>query len=265
MEAVHHRHLDVHQDQVIVTAGRHFCRFFTVDRNIHLATDAGQQFNRHFAIDRIIFGQQDLRRQEALQQGTFSRKPRYHMGRQIVGSAAVDANCQPKTTALAQRTFHPDLAPHQPCQMAGDGEAKPGAAKFPAGRIVELFKSGKQQWQLGRGNTRSGIFNGKAQLVARPVFGQHLAAQGDAAMRRKFDGIPGQIEQGLAQAGGVADHAGRQAGAVEMNAQTLFLGAVADQRIHFLQDRRRAEDAGLQIDFSSFYFGEIKDVVDDLQ
>jgi hypothetical protein len=41
-------------------------------------------------------------------------------------------------------------------------------------------------------------------------------------MRRKFDGIPGQIEQGLAQAGGVADDASGQAGAVEMNAQTLM-------------------------------------------
>lgn len=61
LQPVHHRHLDVHQDQVVGAVARH---------GEGGLADVGQQFQRHLLVDGIVFGQQDAAA-AALPQGGF--------------------------------------------------------------------------------------------------------------------------------------------------------------------------------------------------
>ena len=69
-ESVQARHLDVHQDQVVIAPRSHFQRFDPVRGGIDRQSGHAQQVLRHFLIDRIVLDQQQ-RRLPVLGEGRF--------------------------------------------------------------------------------------------------------------------------------------------------------------------------------------------------
>ncbi len=58
-QAIHHRHLHVHQDQVVVGLGHHLQRDGTIAGDADIGADRPQQLQRHLLIELVVFRQQD--------------------------------------------------------------------------------------------------------------------------------------------------------------------------------------------------------------
>ncbi len=58
VQAVHDRHLHVHQDQVVGGGAGLLDGFPAVGRQVDREMDATQQFQRDFPVDGVVFGQQ---------------------------------------------------------------------------------------------------------------------------------------------------------------------------------------------------------------
>lgn len=69
LDAIHKRHLHVHQDQVIRLCPDFFKHCLTIASNIGSQSGRFEQIERHFLINQIVFGQQDARPQSIRQRG----------------------------------------------------------------------------------------------------------------------------------------------------------------------------------------------------
>ena len=94
--------------------------------------------------------------------------------------------------------------------MAGDGQAETSAAVFAGGAQVCLFKGVEEAAQGVGVDADAGVADFKAQV--RLCFAQcgDPDAQADFAAFGEFDGIGNVVEQGLRQAGRVAEQVVRQ-------------------------------------------------------
>jgi hypothetical protein len=121
------------------------------------------------------------------------------------------------------------FATHQLGQALGDGQPEAGAAVFARGRRVDLLECLEEAGATLFRDADAGIldFETHQQLVALAL--QELCAQGNAAVLGELDRIAGEVEQGLAQPGGIAAQHGRYVAVVDANRQTLGRGVFDDQ------------------------------------
>lgn len=68
-QAIHHRHLHVHQDQVVVGLGHHLQRDGAIAGDADISADRPQQLQRHLLIELVVFRQQDPEPVEAVVMG----------------------------------------------------------------------------------------------------------------------------------------------------------------------------------------------------
>ncbi len=68
-QPIHHRHLHVHQDQVVGSLGRHIQCDGTIAGHAHFGAHRLQQLQRHLLIELVVFRQQDLQAVEAIVMG----------------------------------------------------------------------------------------------------------------------------------------------------------------------------------------------------
>jgi hypothetical protein len=128
LDAVHFRHLHVHQDQLVIAGAEHFHRFTPVDRNIGIQADGFEHVERHLAVDFVVLGEQQAGARAMLQQLAADRPAhccRPHQRRRI---ARPQHGREPEHAALAGFADDANVAAHQLGQPPGDGQTEAGTA-----------------------------------------------------------------------------------------------------------------------------------------
>jgi len=109
-EAIHLRHLHVHQDDVEWFAAKRLQRLLPIVRAHHGMTALLQQPERKFLIDWIVFREQDVKLAEQ------SRRPALvglHRGRGIFLLRPGQDRREVERTAATRLAFHPNAPSHQ--------------------------------------------------------------------------------------------------------------------------------------------------------
>ena len=133
----------------------------------------------------------------------------------------------PHGRAASERTVQGDGAAHEAGQALDDGQPEPHPAGRFGGGLADLHKAVENGVAHVRGNAPPGVGHGKAypQLPAGEFGLPGSGRDSDTAGIGVFDCVADQIEQDLAQAGIVADQAGRQAVVeIEGQGEALFTG-----------------------------------------
>jgi len=118
-----------------------------------------------------------------------------------------------EVAALAGLACDENIATHAPGQMAGDGQTQARAAKMAGRGGVGLAEGRENPGDLFSGHADAGIAYMDRKPHGPVDRGGARDTQGDRAGIREFDGIADQIDEHLAQAGGIA---------VELSRQRLF-------------------------------------------
>ena len=137
-----------------------------------------------------------------------------------------------KCAALARFTFHPNRAAHHGHKFGGDGQAQTGTAIFSSGGTVGLREGFKNLALMFGRNADAGIFHRKMQAGCAGFVGFFLDIDEHFAMLGKFDRVPYQIDQDLANSARVTEECFRN---IRMDFvdqfQILLRGAKAQQRM----------------------------------
>ena len=178
---------------------------------------------------------------------------------------ARQAGGQPEGAALPGNTRYPDLAAHQPHQLTGNGQPQTGSTKTAGTRAVGLLERLEYAplgfWR----NADTGIDHLDPDQAGRLAILDGPGLQRNRARFGELDGIGGVIQQGLAQALGIAKQALRQRIGFNADAQALGAGPLLDHRSHPLDDFLDRQGRRLQFQLPGFEFGEIENIVDQPQ
>ena len=131
-KTVHHRHLHVHQHEVVIAPGAAPERFFAVFGLVRLYAGFAQEPEGDLAVEFVVLHQEDPRVFVA-----------GHGRRGLRLSAFLrcgDARGEPERAARALRAFHADAAPEQVRQLAADGQSQARAAVAPRDAVVGLVE-----------------------------------------------------------------------------------------------------------------------------
>src|SRR6185369_13786152 len=202
-QAVHDRHLDVHQDQAEIFLLQQIERFLALGGDSDAEADALEQGDGNRAVDRDVLDDQHALAGPARYSGRcrgFGRK------RDGIGGGKAENDVEAEQAAFARGAVESDLAAHQFDQLAADGEAETGAAEAPGDAAVGLGEGGEQVFQVFGRDADAGVADREVQPDALFRQGFGLAdADLDFAVGRELDGIADQVDQNLAEAQGVAE------------------------------------------------------------
>ncbi len=136
-DAIHDRHLHIHQNNVVIGLAPSFQGLGPVAGDIHLMAAFFQHFDKKHPAGIVILGQQHPPGRAVPMQRIldFSR---------LVGVQPDLVHRERKPdmegAALAHLAFHPDPAAHQFRQLCADGQAQATAAEPPGRRGIRLTK-----------------------------------------------------------------------------------------------------------------------------
>ena len=168
-QAIQHRHLDVHQDQVDRPAPGDFQfeqRLPAVVGDVDLIALLAQDRQHDFLIDQIVFHQQQTqcgRRRKPAQRNRPARRRRGPHPGSRRGRLARQRDRE--GAALPNFAFAPRMVPVMHLhQLARDGQAEPGAAVLARDAAVGLREFLKNRRQLVGGNAGSGVGHRDRQI-----------------------------------------------------------------------------------------------------
>ena len=276
-QAIHFRHLDVHQDQVKRFALRMIWRVclhaFLRLGHCHHAVFGHSHFNCHIAqqlygdihVDGVVFGQQHPRSGRSLFQLLFRRQRLDRIRHDRWCLDTFQPGGKPEDAAATRCTLYARLTFHGLCQTAGNGEPQPGAAIFACCRSVTLLKRGEQLADFLLADPNAGVFHLKAHQNARTLFLQQFCAQADGTVLGKFHRIAGVIQPGLAQSSHVTAQPGWHALHIGFDAQPFAACVCVNQCIDLLRQFGQSKLGPVELHPARFNFGKIENVVDDGQ
>ncbi|MFO0747453.1 MAG: hypothetical protein U1F43_17580 [Myxococcota bacterium] len=191
---------------------------------------------------------------------TSTRVPR--RPRRVAGDCG-ERHLEPEGRAHVGSALDADLAAHELDQLAADGEPEAGAAVAPRVRAVDLREGAEEAAQVLGGDADAGVGDRHAHATRARCARQ---LDRDRAARRELHGVADEVQQHLAQAPRVAQHAprhvgaetGRQLEAAVLGLRRQRLDDVVDQLPEVVLDRLEAHAAEAEL-------REVEDVVDDLQ
>ena len=160
-ESIHHRHLHVHQHNIVDRATHLFHCGGAVGRQINIQLELAQERGRHFLIELVVFDQQHP---AASEDSEIRRRLGPVPGR--VGCHRLGAPTQlgrePERGTLAGRALDPHFSPHQFRQPLRDGQPQPRSAVLAGGGDIGLLETLEQQRQLVRLDANPGVAHRKA-------------------------------------------------------------------------------------------------------
>ena len=257
--------MHIHQDQVVGRGGGLGHCNHAVFRRVGIDAGGVNQFQCDFPVDGVVFSQKDSRAAVVLAQ---SRLGVLGVGGQFGRHDAVAApqsGGEPEAAAFAQLAFQADVTLHQGGQPPGDDQAEAGAAVFARGRGVGLRKGFEQDGNLVGGNADARVFDLKAHQHAVMVLVQQQRAQGNGAVVGELDGVGGEVEQRLTQAGRISAQPGRNPRAFHFEFQPLGSCLLGDHGTGVVENRRQGKVGLLELQLAGFDLGQIENVVDDRQ
>jgi len=178
------------------------------------------------------------------------------------GHAVVDyGQFEGEDGADAQLAAHGDRAVHGLGEAARDGEPEAGAL-YAAGELgVAAVERGEERGEMFGGDAAAGI-----RYFDTEVAGLAGGAQGDVAARGEFDGVAHEVEEGLAQALGVAAESAGQAGFDPVDvAEALALGGGAEEIGDLVEDVVELERLVGELDAAGLDAAEVEQVVDEAE
>ena len=215
LQAIHHRHVQVHQHQV-EGPRLEFVQGFApmvghLDAQAHLAQDR----QRHLLVGGVVLHQQQFGTPHRGGAHVRADVGQSGCGQGVQGLARIgqlQRQGEPEGAALARAGLDADLPAHQLDQTLADGEPQARATKAPRGGLVGLAEGLKQSRDLLGAQADAGVAHRETQpppvLVGRsgrfvgplqrPHGQPHRAAVGE------LDRVADQVVQHLPQAQGIA-------------------------------------------------------------
>ena len=194
-EAVEHRHLHVHQHDVVAAAGRRRDRGAAVGDRLHAVPAGMQEGADQILVGGVVLGEQHPERR--LRVGGARRRRRVLGPRRAAGPGA---DREAEDAALARRARHRDLAAHQLDELLGDREPEAGAAGAPGERVVDLHELLEHLAGLPGGNADAGV----ADLDAEPAVPAQASVVGADRDRPGLGELGGVAERGWSAPGAAA-------------------------------------------------------------
>ena len=136
-QAVEVRHVNVHQNGVVVAGRRPGNGFATIFGDLHLRAGPLQELQRQLLVDGIVLGDQQSSTQQCRH---VALAPGGRFGRLGLGAGQCQLDGEAEGAALAGLGSHFDGAAHYLDQALADGEAEPGAAEAAGRRQLGLFE-----------------------------------------------------------------------------------------------------------------------------
>ena len=232
-DAVHHRHLDVHQGQVERTGHHGIHRLAPVLGHLAGAAEHLQQLARDEAVGGVVVHHQHM-------QGVVRRRLGHGGGgRRALGRDA-QRQAHLKARAALGRGAQRDRAAHPFGDLSADGQAQARARPLASGLSgVERIKDGR-----GRrlGHARAAVVHGEDDLAVGTAFdqGHDLARQGE------LQGVADQVVQQLLQPHPVGLNARNGQVGADGQGQGLFVGPRAPQGVDVEGDGRQVQRLLLQ-------------------
>ena len=137
LQAVHDRHLDVHQHHVRLLAGDLLDRVGPVLGHQHHVTVPSKHRRHQLAVGRDIVGDQHAQRADARRGGDIPLRCCQRV-------AGLERQLEPEQAALAGLALQPDRPAHGFDQAAADREAKSAAPIVAVGRFGRLHEGFEQ-------------------------------------------------------------------------------------------------------------------------
>ena len=273
-QAVHQRHLHVHQHAVEGGLAQQVERFLAVGRQAHRRAHVFQHLQRDLLVEGVVLHQQDAGVLErgndggglggGQQFGGGVLHPFDHLRHAGVGNA--QPRGEPERAAHARLAAHAHLAAHQLRQLLADGQAEAGAAMFARGGGVGLLERLEQAVDFQLREADAAVAHFEAQQATAGV-GHHLAhAHVDAALFAELDGVVGVVDQHLPQAQRIAAQHARQR-RVEFEDQ-FQLAADRPGRYQCREGLDHVVECEidlLDIELAGLDLRDVEDVVDDAQ
>ena len=265
LQAVHHRHLDVHQ--------RHIDRVRPRLENLQRLLAVARQGGQRALLPQRPLHQQPVERAVIDHQHPQTGQPGPLIRRRLVAAGSRgglpvprpdERNLEPEGAALAHPALDADGAAHQLDQTAGNDQAQSGAAIAAGAALVGLREGAEQAAYCYRINADTGIPDLEPQ--PRPLTGIADPQQADRhlALFGELERVADQIGQDLLQPQGIAQHGSRQLfHRAELEPQALVLGRPLHQVFHLPEAIRDREGFLLQPHLIRLDAGQVEDVVDD--
>lgn len=159
LEAIHDRHLDIHQDQIefhLAQLKKGECGAAIANENDRMAELFEQPLDEFLIRDVILSGEDAQGRAlDALRKIDESVGDWFHAGREGDG--------EPKRTSLPFCAFDADFAPQESDQLTADGEPETGAAIAAGNGTIHLTEGLEDFEQFALGDANASIGDGKAK------------------------------------------------------------------------------------------------------
>jgi hypothetical protein len=157
--AVEHRHLAIHQHQVVASLRPRIDGFAPVDDCVDCIAQLLQETRRDLFIHDVVFGEQD-----ALAAAAYFIDMRRRRRRDLVVSGHyIEARREPERRANAFATLDARFAAHELVETPHDRQAETRAAVAARGRGVDLRERPEQRVDAIGGNADEGVANFEAQ------------------------------------------------------------------------------------------------------
>ena len=267
-EAVHHRHLHIHQDHVILAgldADKRIHDLLPVGANFAVCALGFQQQLQDLGVDGVVLGAEEV---HPAQGRDVLRLLRERLRLWYRVRFGVDGEFQHdlKAGALAGGTLYADGAAHQIHDVLGDGHAQTRAL-HPVGAGALLAGKGvKKGLLVSLAHANAVILYHKAVFGVVLVPGQLFDLEPDVpAAGGILDRVGENVHQHLIQAGGV----GQQVFVPEMGGDgeglRLFAGLCADHRAELVELLGKVHRLNAQGGLAALDAAHIQNVVDDAQ
>ena len=188
LEAIHLRHLAIHEDRFVGVARAGFDGLQAVAHRLRAVPEALDHGHRDLLVDRVVLDHEDAPSAPPVR---------------VLGASGVrprEAYGEPEGAALPGLAAHADLAAHGRDDAAGQCESQPGPAETARGGPVRLHE-GLEQARLRRGvDPDPGVGDLETEDRGRRVRSAHEAGpRHHRARRGELDRVAEEAEEHLAQ------------------------------------------------------------------
>ncbi|EXJ13741.1 hypothetical protein D779_3435 [Imhoffiella purpurea] len=174
-----------------------------------------------------------------------------------------EPHLKPEETAFPRSRFASHLAAHQACQPLTDRQSQPRAAVHATGRGIRLLEGIEQSRQDLGIDPHTRVLDLEADHAIPIGLFEDTGSQNDPAVVGEFDGIAGEIEQGLTQPRYVPAQPGRARLDLQGDAEPLGFRRRENQRADLIEQRARGEVAEGQLKLAGLDLREVQDVVEE--
>ena len=258
--AVHHRHAEIHEDQMGPPLLELLDGLLAVGRQPDLETDGAENLHQQLAVILDVVGDQHpaLRLPGPEPQdmpGLVVRLDRLRL-------ALVQGEVNREDAALADLAAHRDVSSHQADELPADRQAEPrtGPRLLPGLGLLEMPE--QLALLVGR-DARAGVLDFDPEARSRRALAIRADAQADAAPLGELDGVAQHVDEHLTQLVDVGhDVSGDVADQLHEEGQLLPVRADAEHHLQVVEQAGQVERGGVQGRAAGLDLGHLQDVVD---